>query len=503
MFNSSSADQHQPPSSLASGRFLTLLALLSIMVGSGLAISRHVYNVCHDVLVRHEWLLAISRQADEVSGRLDRLSQAKPGSADEKMQLNQFFADLDPASAHFLADISSELPAETADVEQAIAGLKSAVRTPDREGHGAALLQGKAGAYFAAAHLERTLDKLRSGVGRLEDDCFHQSESIQQLRLLAVVCQALAWLLILIAFGYAAQLYRRLRREELARFHIESELAAERAALERRVQARTFALEAEVQERLRAERLNRGRNRMLEMVARNEPIAEIFNVLTETVAEFRSTWTCAVHSLSPGSLKLMASSGMSDKIKQHLKSISTGFAGAPESIALASGEPYLVEDLGAVHKPWSELLRANGLLSVWSAPFFASGSDALGTISVYTLLQWKPSSADLEMLEMARHMAALVLEKKPAADAVDRSCLSRQPDRPAQSPVGPGPHRECDQAGCPDQPGNGGSVDRPRPVQADQRSVWASGRRCGAAADRGAALWQASLQRHAGAHGRR
>lgn len=411
MFNSSSADQHQPPSSLASGRFLTLLALLSIMVGSGLAISRHVYNVCHDVLVRHEWLLAISRQADEVSGRLDRLSQAKPGSADEKMQLNQFFADLDPASAHFLADISSELPAETADVEQAIAGLKSAVRTPDREGHGAALLQGKAGAYFAAAHLERTLDKLRSGVGRLEDDCFHQSESIQQLRLLAVVCQALAWLLILIAFGYAAQLYRRLRREELARFHIESELAAERAALERRVQARTFALEAEVQERLRAERLNRGRNRMLEMVARNEPIAEIFNVLTETVAEFRSTWTCAVHSLSPGSLKLMASSGMSDKIKQHLKSISTGFAGAPESIALASGEPYLVEDLGAVHKPWSELLRANGLLSVWSAPFFASGSDALGTISVYTLLQWKPSSADLEMLEMARHMAALVLEK--------------------------------------------------------------------------------------------
>jgi diguanylate cyclase (GGDEF)-like protein len=64
-----------------------------------------------------------------------------------------------------------------------------------------------------------------------------------------------------------------------------------------------------------------------------------------------------------------------------------------------------------VHKPWSELLRANGLLSVWSAPFFASGTDALGTLSVYSLLQWKPSSADLEMLEMARHMAALVLER--------------------------------------------------------------------------------------------
>ncbi len=129
------------------------------------------------------------------------------------------------------------------------------------------------------------------------------------------------------------------------------------------------------------------------------------------MAEFQSTWTCAVHSLAPGSLKLTASSRLNDKIKQHLKSISTSFAGAPESTALTSGQPYLVEDLGAVRTPWSELLRANGLQSVWSAPFFASDSAPLGTLSVYTLLQWKPSSADMEMLEMALHMAALVLER--------------------------------------------------------------------------------------------
>ena len=388
-----------------------MLAILSIMVGSGLAVSRHVYNVCHDVIARHERLLAIRQQADEVSDRLDRISQLTPGSADETWQWKQLFDDLDPASARFLTEISPELPTESADVEQAANGLKSAWQMSNQSGHEEAQARGRAGAYFAAARLERTLDRLRSGVDRLEDDGFRRVKTIEQLRLLAVVCQAMAWLLILIAFGYAVQLYRRLRREELARFHIESELVAERSALERRVQARTFALEAEVQERLRAERLNRGRNRMLEMVARNEPITEIFNVLTETVAEFRSTWTCAVHSLGSGSLKLIASSGMSDKTKQHLRSISTGFAGAPESIALTSGEPYLVEDLGAVHKPWSELLRANGLLSVWSAPFFAAGSGALGTISVYTLLQWKPSAADLEMLEMARHMAALVLER--------------------------------------------------------------------------------------------
>jgi diguanylate cyclase (GGDEF)-like protein len=107
----------------------------------------------------------------------------------------------------------------------------------------------------------------------------------------------------------------------------------------------------------------------------------------------------------------MASSGLNEKMKQHLTSVSVSFADAPESVALRTGGPYLVEDLGGERKPWSELLRANGLLSVWSAPFFASNSDALGTLSLYTRLQWKPSSTDLEMLEMGRHMAALALER--------------------------------------------------------------------------------------------
>jgi diguanylate cyclase (GGDEF)-like protein len=413
LFNSSSADQHQPPSSLASGRFLTLLAIQLVALSLVLLIGQRMVGVNLDFIQQHS-SLASSRQAiDEVESRLDSLSQAAPGSADEAQQFTEVSGELDPAapSAHFLEETAPRLPAETAEVRQAAAGLNTAWQATRGFEHGPVHAKGRADLALAVARLERSLNKLESGVDRLDEGSFNSFVGIQQSRWLALVLAALAWLLILFSFGYAVQLYRRLRGEELARFDMESELAAERTALERRVQARTFALEAEVKERQRAERLNRGRNRMLEMVARNEPISEIFNVLTETVAEFRTTWTCAVHSLGSGSLKLMGSTGLNDKMKQHLRSISTGFAGAPESVALASGEPYLVEELGAVHKPWSELLRANGLLSVWSAPFFASDSDALGTVSVYTLLQWKPSAADLEMLEMARHMAALVLER--------------------------------------------------------------------------------------------
>jgi diguanylate cyclase (GGDEF)-like protein len=285
----------------------------------------------------------------------------------------------------------------------------------------------------AIAHLSQTLDALRSGVDRQDGENLDRLYDLLQISFWNSICDAIACLLILFAFGYAVQLYRHLHREELARFRMQSELTAERSALEKRVQARTSALQAEVRERQRAERLNKGRNRMLEMVARNEPTSEIFKVLAQTVAEFRTTWTCAAHSLDSGSLKLIASCGLNDKIKQHLRSFSVDFSGAPESAALASGAPYVIEDLGAEHKTWSELLRANGLLSVWSAPFFASGADALGTLSVYSLLQWTPSDADLEMLEMTRHMAALALERnrlqEQLIDHAYHDSLTRLPNR--------------------------------------------------------------------------
>jgi diguanylate cyclase (GGDEF)-like protein len=390
-----------------------VLAIQLIAVGLGLGISRHVYTVCHKVVDRHEQLAHRRQQIDRFSAHLDYLlPEIQTAPADDKQ------VDASPADPNstlgvdqLLSETSGELPNETEAVRQSIAEMKSAWLACRQSRGGQARVRSEAELSTAIAHLKRALDALRSEVDRQEGENLGSLYDIRQISFWNNTCEAIACLLIVFAFGYAVQLYHHLRKEEVARFLMESELTAERSALEKRVQARTSALEAEVKERQRAELLNRGRNRMLEMVARNEPISETFKVLAQTVTEFRTTWACAAHSHDAGSLKLMASCGLSDKMKQHLRSISTGFSGAPESAALASGEPYFVEDLGAVHRPWSELLRANGLLSVWSAPFFASGADALGTLSVYSLLQWKPSSADLEMLEMARHMAALVLER--------------------------------------------------------------------------------------------
>jgi len=407
------ADRHQPPSSLVGGRLLTVLALQLIAVGLGLALSRPVSSLCDEAVGRHEQLAHQRDQIDQFTERLDHLLLAVQAFPADEKQSPAISEEVRSAneSAQSLLSAPNELPGETESVQQSVAAMNHAWQACRQSRSGQARVRGAAELSAAIVDLKRNLNALRSGVERQDGETLNRIAGIRQMSFWNNACEAFACLLMVFALVFTVRLYRHLRREELARFLMASQLTAERAALEKRVQARTFDLEAEVKERQRAEMLNRGRNRMLEMVARNEPITEIFKVLTETVAEFRTTWTCAVHSLGSGSLKLMASSGLNDKMKQHLRSISTSFAGAPESMALMSGEPCLIEDLGAEQKPWSELLRANGLLTVWSAPFFASDSEALGTLSVYALLKWKPSSTDLEMLEMARHMAALVLER--------------------------------------------------------------------------------------------
>jgi hypothetical protein len=225
----------------------------------------------------------------------------------------------------------------------------------------------------------------------------------------------MACLLTLFAWGCAATLYLRLRRHKQARYAIEAELAAVRGALEERVQERTAALEAEVKERQRAENLNRGRNRILEMVTRNEPVADIFKVLAEMVAGIRRSAVCTIHSLSSGTLTLVASSGLKDQLTRNLRLIPADLSGAAESMALLSRMPHMIEDLAAERQPWSELLCANGFISAWSTPFFTPDAEVLGTLTIYTRLRWTPSPVDTEMLEMASRMASLVLERRSSS----------------------------------------------------------------------------------------
>jgi len=401
--------QRRPPSMPAGGRLLVLLAVQLVAVVLGMGLAHHLRQVNAEFLTRDEHLAHSLAQINRLSEHLRDLYQRIPQGAGDEKQNAIIHNDL-----HVAAELSASLLDDSVDLGNEIAAVNGAVadlKNAEGPAHGGKGLGRGEGLRSSIVRLEWALDSLRRGV---EGQNAANSARLQESRLIGIwnnAFEVFACVLIVCSFWFAIRLHRRTRREELARFKMEQEMAAERRDMERRIQKRTMALEDEVGERKRVERLSRGRNRILEMVASNEPVVEILQVLAMTIAEFSSTWACAVHIMNAGSLDLVASSGLNPKILQKIRTISMGFSGAPESVAISCGRAHLIVDLGQEHKTWSELLRAHGLQSAWSAPFIAADGIALGTLTVYTLLKWNPSEADIEMLESARNMAAMVVER--------------------------------------------------------------------------------------------
>ena len=412
MSDLSYTNRRQQPSSVTSRRFFTLLAIQLVAVGLGLALSCNLFSYYRVIIDGHERQGQICQQIDHLSERLEHLLQTVQTLPADQRQSAKVDAELAAIvkSAQGLLDNADRSFQNRGVIKEKTDALTSALQSW-RQGARPSP-QSETEVSSAIAHLDWILSKLRGNVTSLDDANLHFIHDIRHISFWSNVSEVVACLLIFFVFGYAMKLYRQLRREESARFQVEEELLAERAELETRVLARTAALQDEVLERQRVEAQNRARNQMLEMAARNEPDTVILQLLANTLANYRASWICAIHTLDDGLLKLTASFKLNDRVKQHLRSIARDYAEMPEGVALSTGMPYLIEDMGTEQKAWSELLRANGLVSVWCAPFFAPNAVALGTISVYTLQPWVPTSDENEMLETARNMAALIMERK-------------------------------------------------------------------------------------------
>jgi diguanylate cyclase (GGDEF)-like protein len=214
---------------------------------------------------------------------------------------------------------------------------------------------------------------------------------------------------LMIALG-RYRLGRKFEAREAALFEVEKELRRETHGLEQAVRERTAELRAEIDERRRADLLNRSRNQVLEMLVKNESLTATVKVLVTAVTEQRSIWCAGLHQLEGDTLVLRGSVGVPEMLMDHLQRIGASFVDAPESAALQQGRSYTIEDTTQQRTPWRQLLAANGICSAWSVPFFTPAGQAVGVMTIYSRLRSLPTQRDLELLDMVCSMAALVFE---------------------------------------------------------------------------------------------
>lgn len=180
-------------------------------------------------------------------------------------------------------------------------------------------------------------------------------------------------------------------------------------------------------ERKRAEALVTGEKRLLEMIATGAPLASILDVLCRVIEEQRSGTLASVLLLRPDGQHLDSVAGPSlpKEWTQQMASLPIGPCAGSCGTAAFRGSAVIVSDLATdplwdVPEHRASALR-HGLRASWSNPVLSSEGKVLGTFCMYYREPRSPNSHDLELIELATHLARVAIERDRAEEALRRS----------------------------------------------------------------------------------
>lgn len=171
----------------------------------------------------------------------------------------------------------------------------------------------------------------------------------------------------------------------------------------------------------RARLLLNGRNRVLEMLARGEPLREMLTAIIRYIEDIAPHALCSIHLLDPATQTLSTAAALSlpEFYTEAVEGVGIGVGIGSCGTAAATGQRVVVADV-LTHPDWAayrELMERTPLRACWSQPIIGHGGQVLGTFAIYATCVMEPTSVDLEMIESAAELAAIVIEHERAASA--------------------------------------------------------------------------------------
>ncbi|MEY2497994.1 MAG: hypothetical protein QOD12_1550, partial [Verrucomicrobiota bacterium] len=177
--------------------------------------------------------------------------------------------------------------------------------------------------------------------------------------------------------------------------------------------------------RKHAEALLAGEKRLLEMVARSDPLTDILEALCRLVEELAGGARSSILLLEPNGNRLRHGAAPNlpkayvDAIDGALIGPSAGSCGT----AAYRGQPVIVSDI-ATDPLWTDyrdIALPHGLRACWSSPILSSEDKVLGTFAIYYGQPRTPTPQQLEIIEQITHLASIALERKRAEEALRAS----------------------------------------------------------------------------------
>lgn len=172
-------------------------------------------------------------------------------------------------------------------------------------------------------------------------------------------------------------------------------------------------------------RREHARNQALELLAKGASLTEILDAVVKSVEAKDARALCSILLMDPDGKRLNV--GSAPSLPSFYRTAIDGLEIGPNAGSCGttaySGKRTIVENI-LTHPCWTpykELAAEAGLGSCWSEPILSTTGKVLGTFAVYHHETYKPSDADIRLIERSAHLAGIVIEKIQNAQALQQS----------------------------------------------------------------------------------
>ena len=183
----------------------------------------------------------------------------------------------------------------------------------------------------------------------------------------------------------------------------------------------------DITERRMAELRDRHRVSILAALATRAPLREVLEAIVRSMEAEDPLIVCCIMLLDKSRqwLKLGAAPSLQPSIQASLNGMEVSVLGGPSSIAVITGQRFIVHDLRAhpsgATKTGQLLIHEAQRLSSWAEPIFASNGRLLCTISILHREPHTPTDDDIERVARAANYVRLALDLKTAISTAQES----------------------------------------------------------------------------------
>ena len=175
-----------------------------------------------------------------------------------------------------------------------------------------------------------------------------------------------------------------------------------------------FGIARDITDQIKREEYDKFRNLILEKLAKNTPICDIFNAIAMGIEKINPIMRCSILLVDETGkhLQVGAAPSLPNFFNEIIDGIEIGENAGSCGGAVLIGKQVVVEDI-STHPFWqyhTELTSRAGVGACWSQPIFSASNQTLGALTLFYRDKHIPADLDITIIEQSARLIGIAIE---------------------------------------------------------------------------------------------